>query len=92
MRALWYFQINLLWEKGTLVLEPQNADYIPKDASRTGNLGSDRKDLTFAMENLPEAWDATDLGRATKVLLKLCWARLICNNINMIGPKNSCNG
>ena len=23
LRALWYFQINLLWEKGTLVLEPQ---------------------------------------------------------------------
>ena len=24
------------------------------------------KDLTFARENLPEAWDAADLGRATK--------------------------
>ena len=25
MRALWYFQINLLWDKGTLILEPVDA-------------------------------------------------------------------
>ncbi len=93
LRALWYFQINLLWEKGTLVLEPQNADYIPKDASEQEIWDQIEKDLTFAMENLPEAWDAADLGRATKGAAKsFCWARLICNNINMIGPKNSCNG
>ena len=66
LRALWYFQINLLWEKGTLVLEPQNADYIPKDASEQEIWDQIEKDLTFAMENLPEAWDAADLGRATK--------------------------
>ena len=51
MRALWYFQINLLWEKGTLVLEPQNADYIPKDASEQEIWDQIEKDLTFAMEN-----------------------------------------
>lgn len=66
LRALWYFQINLLWEKGTLVLEPQNADCIPKDASEQEIWDQIEKDLTFAMENLPEAWDAADLGRATK--------------------------
>jgi hypothetical protein len=27
------FPDNLLWEKGTLVLEPQDANYVPKDAS-----------------------------------------------------------
>ncbi|EKC52709.1 RagB/SusD domain-containing protein, partial [human gut metagenome] len=52
--------------KGTLVLEPQNADYIPKDASEQEIWDQIEKDLTFAMENLPEAWDAADLGRATK--------------------------
>ena len=60
------FRLNLLWEKGTLVLEPQNADYIPKDASEQEIWDQIEKDLTFAMENLPEAWDAADLGRATK--------------------------
>ena len=55
-----------MWEKGTLVLEPQNADYIPKDASEQEIWDQIEKDLTFAMENLPEAWDAADLGRATK--------------------------
>lgn len=33
MRALWYFQINLLWDKGTLILEPVDAGYRPKDAT-----------------------------------------------------------
>ena len=49
-----------LWEKWTLVLEPQNADYIPKDASEQEIWDQIEKDLTFAMENLPEAWDAAD--------------------------------
>ena len=39
---------------------------IPKDASEQEIWDQIEKDLTFAMENLPEAWDAADLGRATK--------------------------
>ena len=33
LRALWYFQVNLLWDKGTMPLEPKDASYIPEDAS-----------------------------------------------------------
>ena len=33
LRALWYFQVNLLWEKGTMPLEPMDASYVPEDAS-----------------------------------------------------------
>lgn len=66
MRALWYFQINLLWEKGTLILEPANADYVPSDASEEEIWTQIEKDLLSAAENLPEAWDAANVGRATK--------------------------
>ena len=66
MRALWYFQINLLWEKGTLVLEPVEAGYRPKDASEAEIWGQIEKDLLFAAEYLPESWDAENVGRATK--------------------------
>lgn len=66
LRALWYFQINLLWEKGTLVLEPQDANYVPKDASEQEIWDQIEKDLVFAASKLPESWDAANLGRATK--------------------------
>ncbi len=66
MRALWYFQINLLWEKGTLVLEPVEAGYRPKDASEAEIWGQIEKDLLFAAEYLPESWNAENVGRATK--------------------------
>ena len=33
LRAMWYFQVNLLWDKGTMPLEPKDANYIPEDAS-----------------------------------------------------------
>lgn len=66
MRALWYFQINLLWEKGTLITEPQDANYVPKDASEQEIWQQIETDLATAAENLPEAWDAANVGRATK--------------------------
>ena len=66
MRALWYFQINLLWEKGTLVLEPVEAGYRPKDASEAEIWAQIEKDLLFADKYLPESWDAENVGRATK--------------------------
>ncbi len=66
MRALWYFQINLLWEKGTLVLEPVEAGYRPKDASEAEIWAQIEEDLLFADKYLPESWDAENVGRATK--------------------------
>jgi hypothetical protein len=66
LRALWYFQINLLWEKGTLSLEPVIAGYVPTDASETQIWEQVEKDLIFAANNLPESWSGSDVGRATK--------------------------
>lgn len=66
LRALWYFQINLLWDKGALILEPQDANYIPVDATEQQIWDQIETDLLYAAENLPESWDAANLGRATR--------------------------
>lgn len=66
LRALWYFQINLLWEKGTMPLEPKDANYVPSDASEEEIWAQVEKDLLFAEKKLPESWDAANVGRATK--------------------------
>lgn len=66
LRAMWYFQVNLLWDKGTLILEPQDAGYIPQDASESEIWAQIETDLKFAVTHLPETWDAANLGRATK--------------------------
>ena len=66
LRAMWYFQVNLLWDKGTMPLEPKDANYIPEDASEQEIWDQVEKDLLFAMDYLPESWDAANLGRATK--------------------------
>ncbi|MDR1342775.1 MAG: RagB/SusD family nutrient uptake outer membrane protein [Prevotellaceae bacterium] len=67
LRALWYFQIVTLWEKGTLILEPQDGNYIPSDASEAQLWGQIEKDLRSVIDNnkLPETWDANNVGRAT---------------------------
>lgn len=75
MRALWYLQINLLWEKGTLITEPQDANYVPADASEAEIWQQIETDLTTAAENLPEAWDAANVGRATKGAAKALLAK-----------------
>ena len=97
LRALWYFQVNLLWDKGTMPLEPKDASYIPEDASEQEIWDQVEKDLTFAMQYLPESWDASDLDVGClpllpKVLPRHCWARLICNNISMTKQRNNYNG
>lgn len=66
LRALWYFQVNLLWEKGTMPLEPMDSNYIPEDASEQEIWDQIETDLKFAETYLPESWDAANLGRATK--------------------------
>lgn len=65
LRALWYFQIVTLWEKGTLILEPEDASYTPSDASEEQLWNQIEIDLTNAMGRLPESWDNANLGRAT---------------------------
>jgi len=65
LRALWYFQIVTLWEKGTLILEPQDGNYVPSDASEAELWAQIETDLKSAIGKLPEAWDADNVGRAT---------------------------
>ena len=65
LRALWYFQIAILWEKGTLILEPMDAGYEPEDASEAQIWAQVEADLTSAAAKLPEQWDNANLGRAT---------------------------
>ena len=65
-RALWYFQINLIWEKGALVLEPVDAGYEPEDASEAQIWEQIEADLLYAADRLPESWSGADGGRATK--------------------------
>lgn len=66
LRALWYFQINILWEKGALVTEPVDAGYEPADATEEQIWAQVEADLKDAADKLPESWTGTDGGRATK--------------------------
>ena len=65
-RALFYFQINLLWNKGSLVTEPKDANYIPSDATAEQIWKLIEDDLKAASEGLPEEWNEANIGRATK--------------------------
>lgn len=67
LRALWYFQYCILWEKGTLITQPEDAKYLPKDASESELWAQVESDLLAAIDGLPDKWEKdTDIGRATK--------------------------
>ncbi|MHC8947758.1 RagB/SusD family nutrient uptake outer membrane protein [Sphingobacterium hungaricum] len=75
LRALWYFQIAVLWEKGALVLEPVDAGFKPSDASEEQIWAQIETDLKSAIDKLPESWSNADLGRATKGAAKAFLAK-----------------
>ena len=66
MRALWYFQIVLLWEKGPLILEPVDAGFVPVESSASDIYTQIEKDLNEAINALPESWNDANTGRATR--------------------------
>lgn len=68
LRALWYFQINILWEKGPLILEPTDAGYVPQESSSEQIWQQIETDLKASLDGdiLPEKWDDTNVGRVTK--------------------------
>jgi len=66
LRAMWYFQINILWEKGPLILEPTDAGYTPQEADQAAIWAQIETDLKTAINGLPETWGDADKGRATK--------------------------
>ncbi len=65
LRALWYFQIATLWEKGALVLEPKDAGYKPEEVPEAQLWAQVETDLKSAAAKLPETWNAQERGRAT---------------------------
>lgn len=76
LRALWYFQVALLWEKGSLVLDPVDAGYTPQEVTEAAIFTQVEKDLKEAAEALPESWTGADLGRATKGAAKALLAKV----------------
>jgi len=75
LRALWYFQIATLWEKGALVLEPKDGSYKPEEAPAAELWAQVEADLTSAAAKLPDAWDAENRGRATAGAAKALLAK-----------------
>src|SRR5690606_10960478 len=65
LRALWYFQIATLLEKGALVLEPKDGSYKPEEVPEAAIWAQVEADLVSAVAKLPETWDAENRGRAT---------------------------
>lgn len=65
LRALWYFQVATLWEKGALVLEPKDGSYKPEEVPEARLWAQVEADLQSAAAKLPESWDADNRGRAT---------------------------
>lgn len=66
-RALWYLQINLLWEKGPIILEPTDGNYVPVESTQEQIWAQIESDLKAAIETytLPEKWDDANAGRIT---------------------------
>lgn len=75
LRALWYFQIATLWEKGALVLEPKDANYKPEEVPEAQLWAQVETDLKNALAKLPDSWDANNRGRATAGAAKALLAK-----------------
>ncbi len=67
LRAFYYYYAALLWEKIPIVLEPP---VDPGEQAKENTLAEVwaqvEKDLNDALPNLPEQWDAPNVGRPTK--------------------------
>ena len=87
LRALWYFQIVSLWEKGTLLLEPVDGSYIPSDASEAQLWEQIEIDLLSSIQKLPEQWDNANVGRATIGAAKALLAKAYMQQHNYADAK-----
>ncbi len=68
LRALFYFHLSNLWGDVPLILELQQVGeeaLVPRDP-KSAVLNSIFDDLSFAINNLPDSYSTSDLGRATK--------------------------
>jgi hypothetical protein len=75
IRALYYFQIALLWEEAPIVLEISKPDDQPEQRTEAEIWAQVEEDLNWAKDRLPEKWDDPNMGRATKGAAKALLAR-----------------
>lgn len=75
LRGLWFMQVNLLWDKGAIILQPEDANFVPKDASEQEMWAQIESDFKKAIEGLPEVWQGDDKGRVTKGAAKAFLAK-----------------
>jgi starch-binding outer membrane protein, SusD/RagB family len=66
LRALYYWNLAVLWEDVPIVLEPSSPDDNPEQRPVEEVWAQIITDLTFAKENLPPSWPASEVGRATR--------------------------
>jgi hypothetical protein len=75
IRALYYFQIALLWEEAPIVLEPSEPADEPEQRTEAEIWAQVEEDLNWAKDKLPDQWDDANVGRATKGAAKALLAR-----------------
>lgn len=66
IRALYYFNLAILFEDVPIVVEPSSPDDKPEQKPLEEVWGQIIDDLTVATNNLPPSWPADEVGRATK--------------------------
>ena len=77
IRALFYYQIALLWENAPIVLEPSKPQDEPLQRTEAEIWAQVEEDLNWAKDKLPDQWDDANVGRATKGAAKALLARAL---------------
>ncbi|MBL0739993.1 RagB/SusD family nutrient uptake outer membrane protein [Chryseolinea lacunae] len=75
IRALFYFQVAVLWETGPIVLDPSEPADEPEQRGEAEIWAQVEEDLLWAADKLPPTWDDANVGRATKGAAKALLAR-----------------
>lgn len=75
IRALYYYQIAVLWENAPIVLEPSKPQDEPEQRTEAEIWAQVEEDLNWAKDKLPDQWDDANVGRATKGAAKALLAR-----------------
>lgn len=75
LRALYYFQIAILWENAPIILEPSEPSDLPEQKTEAQIWAQVESDLNWAKDKLPAQWDDANVGRATRGAAKALLAR-----------------
>lgn len=77
LRALYYFQIAILWENAPLILAPSQPADLPAQSNEAAIWAQVEADLNWAKDKLPAQWNDANVGRATKGAAKALLARAL---------------